>query len=694
MPNSSDFKIKTEVIKILLGELGISISAKEFTHSLMLHNESLDFSDLEIVLANKGYELVPFSGVSFSDISYISLILSEDNNFYITKRQDRIVRYYDLSFSELFLNTPLAVRQTYHISPISKNENSIYKIGKNWFWKLFSKQKSYFSVVFITSFLLSLTTVLIPLFISLFYSQIIPSSDGNTQFGLLFGIIILISFTFGLKFIRTLFIGRISYLLGAGITRQVFRRILYLPPAFTEIAPISSQISRIRDFESIRHFLTDGGENYYDLPFTLILIIAMFYFAGIAAWIPVVALIMFFLLAILSYPYVKRYNDSITSSGGEYQQFLLELTTQLKDIKNYNGQKQWPRRFDDFLRSYLKSAHKVNLLYAFINTVSSLIVNLSGLFTIVLGVNQVIAGHMSSGELMASLILVWRILGPVRTGFNSISQVNRVRASIAQLERFMTLKQEDNYIESFANDYSLNGDIEFSGVSLRYSKDSLYALVNISLKLQKNNFLGVIGHGGSGKSSLLKLVMGLYPIPLGRILLNNQNIEQYNAIKLREKIGYLEQNPRLVPGTLGENLNITDKELEDDYVKKIIKILNLDTFFDSLSNGLATTSEEICSRFHKSIRSKLGLLRISIQKSEFILLDEPLKGIARNEHDCVLNWVHEYKNKVTMIIVTNDPQLLQLTNTAIILNNARIVDSGNPSSLIKSFSRGTLGAHE
>ena len=689
MSSHDSFMMNIKAVKILLKDLGVSSRMIRSSKDYYFTEKNVRFYNLEVLLASFGFELVSVVPTVAKDMD-VNIYFGQtiDSEYVICKRNEISTMYYDLNFLPIESINISDLRNVIMVRNIVEQNDSIYSIGKNWFWKLFLQFKTPFLVVFFLSFLLSLTAIIIPVFISVFYSQMIPSIDNGVQISLLIGVVFLIVFNFGIRFFRTLFINRISFRLGSNIVRQVFRRILYLPPSYTEIAPISSQISRIRDFESIRLFLSEGGANYYDLPFTIILIIAMFYFAGSVAWVPVAALVIFFLLGIATYPYIKRYNDHITSTSGQYQQFLLELTTQLRNIKAYHGKKEWPRRFDQSLISYLKNSHRVNLLHSLLNTISTFIVNISGLFTIVLGVRYVIEDEMSSGDLMASLVLVWRILSPIRSGFNSITQVNRVKQSIAQLEKFMTLKQEQKFVNKFEGDQNLHGSIEFNGVSLRYAKESLYALINISFKVNQNETLGIIGHGGCGKSSIVKLILGLYPFPMGRISINDQNITQFNPTRLRQEIGYLEQSPQLLPGTLKENLGISEKKLKSDRIKCIVDILRLDSFFKELPDGLNTDVKDIYTLNDKSIITKLVLLKISIDENSLVLLDEPLKAIARNDHDSILNWVQTLKNRSTMIIISNDPQMLQMTDTALILNKGRIVEIGAPNKLVKMYTLG------
>jgi len=679
-------KLSSKAIIKLLEDMGALSHGRGDLQNKIYNHDVYSKNDLSIILASLGYELVTFSNQKVLESNLNTYFtLSKKDEYYITKKSDVETNYYDLDYNVVPKLKESDIKELLLIKSFINSRNSIYSIGLNWFWKLTLTHKKIFTIVFFISFLLSFIAILVPLFISLFYSQMIPAIESDIHLGLLVGTGILLVLNFGLKLLRTLLITRSSYQLGSQIVRQVFRRILYLPPLYTEIASISSQISRIRDFESIRFFIGKGSQNIYDLPFTILLIFAMFYFAGNAAWVPVAALVLFFLLGIASYPYVKRFNSHVSSSSTEFQQFLLELTTQLENIQGYQGKRQWPNRFEQYLSNYLRSSHSVTVLYSVINTISGLIVNLSGLLTIVIGVHQVIEGRMTSGELMASLILVWRILGPIRTGFGSISQINKVRESIKQLDRFMNLKQEQKHLNYDQSELTVEGPIEFSNVSLRYSKDSLYALLNINFKISKNQTLGILGHGGSGKSSILKLVLSLYAIPIGRLLINSQNISQFNPINIRENIGYLEQRPKIINCSLGDFLKIAEKDLKKEEVVNCISTLKLENLFSSLEKGLNTKMEDLSLTTNIGLTKKLILLKIFVNQSKIVLLDEPLMGLARNDYDAVLNWLIEQKNKLTMIIVSNDPQLLQLTDVAIILEKGRIIEQGSPSVLVKQF---------
>ncbi len=181
-----------------------------------------------------------------------------------------------------------------------------------------------------------------------------------------------------------------------------------------------------------------------------------------------------------------------------------------------------------------------------------------------MSVTNVLAQEMTMGALVACMILVWRVLAPLRSGFVVMLQVERINKSVLQVDRLMNLDIEQHTESLLTLNRELRGDVEFSQVSIRYMSDAHPALLGVSFSVSHGEVLAIAGHDGAGKSTILKLIMGLYRPQAGRIALDNTSLRQMDPLSLRRSIGYAPQTPQFFMGLSPEfaiDIRCSDGEL-------------------------------------------------------------------------------------------------------------------------------------
>ncbi len=314
---------------------------------------------------------------------------------------------------------------------------------------------------------------------------------------------------------------------------------------------------------------------------------------------------------------------------------------------------------------------------AVINNVSQATVQIAGTLTIGAGVVGVINGNLSGAVLMAAMMLVWKILSPLTTGLSVFSQFVRIKQSLGQLNRMMSMPLEALDDETSAAKF--HGNIGFKGVSLRYRADYRPALINIELAVNKGEFVVITGHEGAGKTSLLKLLIGMYKSQAGLITIDGANIQQLPPSLLRRSITYLPQNDTLFSVSIEKNMKYYSPASSDYELQRSLELLGLKEEIDAMPDGMNTSIATLKSSGNfTSFGRRLCLARSFLNNSNIVLLDEPGKGLEKKEIKSLQSLLENLKSKKTLIITSNNPAIIKMADKVVTLNMGTIANIAEP----------------
>lgn len=534
------------------------------------------------------------------------------------------------------------------------------------------------------SFLLSVLALTLPLFVMTIYDQMPFFEDNTTLAYIVIGVMVFILSDFGLRLIRAGILSFIGARLGNIVGNEVFRRILYLPPAYTESASIGSQAARIKDFDTVRDFFS--GQAFValmEIPFITILVFAMWVLGGSVVLVPLVAIALFGVLAVIYLPMIKHANEQVAKTGAVRQELVMEILTKIRAIKQSSTPVMWENRYRQLSAECAANSYRASQLASQINMLTNTLIMGAGVFTMALSVNNVLAQEMSMGALVACMILVWRVLAPLRSGFVVMLQVERINKSVQQVDRLMNLDIEQHTESLLTLNRELRGDVEFSQVSIRYMSDAHPALLGVSFSVSHGEVLAIAGHDGAGKSTILKLIMGLYRPQAGRISLDNTSLRQMDPLSLRRSIGYAPQSPQFFYGTIAQNLRLTNPVAPDGELKDACLRAGVLDEVEALPEGFNTRIGDYQMKLMPtSFLRKLNLARTLVRPTSLLLLDETLERPGFEERETFLDMVEELRGNATIITVTNHYGYLKKADKILWLEKGRVQMFGPSSEVL------------
>jgi len=532
------------------------------------------------------------------------------------------------------------------------------------------------------SFFLSLLALLPAFFIQAVYDRVLATHEHATLAFLAVGVLFALVCDTALRVVRGAILARIGARLDYLIGTSTIRKLLSLPLARLEKTAIGSQIARLQQFEGLRGIFTGPmALALLELPFVFVFVIAI---VAIGGWIALVPIGLAFVIAsfgLLAIRYARDASSRAAGSHGDHQSLLIEILSNLPAIKAGAAEAIWLERF----RERSAEIALANLGYARIAALTENIaqaINLvAGASTLAIGALLALDGSLSVGALIASMTLVWRMLAPFQTLFVTLTKVKEIRSAVRGVDQMMLVPSEgsiDDGRPRATHGRRFAGRIAFQRVVLRYAAHHEPAIGGVSFDIKPGQVVAVTGGNGCGKSSVLKLVAGVYRPQIGAVLIDGVDSRQINPIDLRQSIAYLPQQSDLFSGTLADNLRLARPTASDDELRAAVAKVGLLAEIDALPAGFGTAADQLSASFTR----RLVLARTCLMDASIVLLDEPGVLLDAAGEDLLLAQLDALRGRSTVLLVTHHPAQVRAADRVIVLRHGTIVHDGSPQELM------------
>ena len=554
-----------------------------------------------------------------------------------------------------------------------------------WFGKVAGRLAGISIPLLAMTLLLNILTLGVPLFIMLVYDKVIGARSPDTLLYLACGLAVAIVADLGLRTLRGHLLGamagRLDFILGA----EAFRHVLSLAPSLTERASVGAQVSRLREFESVREFFTGSlAAVALELPFVVLFIAVIALLGGPLALVPVVMILAFLLSGWLLFPGLNECVSAAGRARSERQAFLIETINNMRSIKIFSGEGIWRERY----RTLSAGAAMANLAIArrsiALQTFAHVLMVAAGIGVMAMGTLRVLDGVMTVGALIATMMLVWRVLSPLQAGFLAFSRLTQVRQGVQQVNRLMRLAPERSTPRTAASVRKFAGGIEFAHVSFRYRSDADPALLGVSFSAEPGELIAVVGRNGSGKSTLLKLVAGLYQPQAGTVLVDGLDIRQLDPVELRRTIAYMPKTAHLFYGTIAQNLRLAAPTATDEQLALAAERAGVLDEINQLPEGFETrVGRHSQAQLPHGFGQELGLVRALLREAPIVLLDEPATALDDASDMALMDQLRRLRGRTTVIMVSHRPSHIRLADRAILLERGTIRYVGAPPDVLR-----------
>ena len=561
---------------------------------------------------------------------------------------------------------------------------------RHWFWSAFLDQSALYKDILVAAFLINIFAMVIPFFTMNVYDRVIPSHAEETLWLLAIGVIITIVLDYSLKLIRSHFVDLAGSRIDVKLSSLIMERVLGMK---LENKPVSvgSFAQTLRSFESVRDFMSSATvTTLIDLPFA-------FLFLLIIAWIswPLIFIPVFTSIVILLYSiHVKRQVHGLTEQSSRTVALknatLIESLSSLETLKVLGAESHIQSRWESVstqlakLNSSVK--HKSHSATSMVASMSSFCV----VSNVVLGVYLIDLKMLTMGGLIASGMLISRIIAPLAQTVGLIMQYENAKLSLSMLEEQMKKEPERSSSQSYVHRDFIKGDIEFKDMKFKYPNQENYALNGISFKVKQGEHVAIIGRTGSGKTTLSRLMMGMYQPLDGSVRVDGIDLRQLDPADLRSNIGCVEQHTTLFFGTLRENITLGSPHSEDSQVVQAADVGMLTDLINQHPRGFDMLVGERGEFLSGGQRQGVAIARAVLNSPSILLMDEPTSAMDFSTENNFIQKVGSYCEGKTLILITHKMSLLQLATRVIVLDQGRIIADGPKDSVLEAINGGKL----
>lgn len=329
------------------------------------------------------------------------------------------------------------------------------------------------------------------------------------------------------------------------------------------------------------------------------------------------------------------------------------------------------------IKNIVNSKTKIKLVHEIFFTVFAFIVNV--LKVVVLGY-AVLKSDLSVGAVVTVLSLLGKAYEPIAIFNVEYVDYKLNKVTVKKYIDFLDSTDDENLIIG-KKIKEIDGKIEFKNVTYSYSDSSKNIIEDLSFTINKNSSIALVGESGSGKSTIIKLIMGLIKYKDGSILIDKNELKEINLNSFYDSVTYVSQDSPIFDGTLRENL-ILDKKINDEEIIKVLKLVNLDKFYERLEKGLSTELGEKGIRMSGGERQRVSLARLFFDNSKIIILDEATSAMDNiTEKEVMENVLTKLKDK-TIIIIAHRLETIKDVDNIFVLNDGKIVEEGKYQELL------------
>jgi ATP-binding cassette, subfamily C, bacterial LapB len=572
-----------------------------------------------------------------------------------------------------------------------KRAPSVGKVRlKHWFWGTLAENKRIYRDIMVAALVVNIFALAMPMFTMNVYDRVVPNRSVETLWVMSIGVAVIVIGDLILRTMRGYFLDwastRVDVKLSARIMEQVLGTRLEMKPN-----SVGSLASNLRSFESVRDFITSATiTTLIDVPFGLI-------FIAVMAWIslPMVVPVIIGSIIMLVYAFsvqtkMHELSETMYRAGALRNATLIESLVGLETVKALGIEGHMQRKWEHTASYLTEVGSKLKLLSQSINNGSNAIQQMTTVALVLLGVYLVTNGDLTMGGLIASTMLASRAMAPISQTAGLLTQYHTASTSLQSLDEIMNKPIERPVDSNFLSRPVFKGDIEFREVSFKYPGAEESALTKVSFKIKAGEHVALLGRMGSGKTTIHKLILGLYQPTEGAILIDGIDSRQIDPAELRRCVGYVQQETHLFYGTMRDNLTITSPHADDMAVLAAAHAGGIDEFINAHPKGFDLQVGERGETLSGGQKQGVGIARALIGRSVIILLDEPTSAMDHSTEDAVKNRLMQAAAGKTVVLITHRSTLFDMANRIIVVDSGRIVADGPKDQVIEALRTGKI----
>ena len=546
--------------------------------------------------------------------------------------------------------------------------------GFRWFVPELLREWRSFRDVAVAAILLYALGLVLPIFFQLVIDKVLVHESFTTLYVLAVGAVAALIFDAIFSFLRRYLMLYATNKVDIRVATKTFGHLLGLPVSFFEhisagvLVKHMQQAARIREFLTGRLFVTllDAISLVVFIPvlalYSVKLTLVVLAFTGLSGAIVV----------LLMGPFRRRL-FALYEAEAARQALLVETVHGMRTVKSLAMEPLQGRSWDDRCAQSTSMRFNVEKISAGAQSITGLLEKLMTLGIIALGALDVFNGEMTIGALVAFNMLAGRVSGPLVQMVTMVHEYQEVALAVKMLGEVMNQKSEsEGSRDGLRPEFS--GKIEFENVSFRYVAEGSLALDEVSFTVEPGRVFGIVGRSGSGKTTITRLIAGLYPVQDGLLRIDGYDARELDLAHLRQNIGLVLQDNFLFRGTVRENIACVKRDASFAEVVQAAQLAGADEFVERLPRGFDTMLEENAANLSGGQKQRLAIARALIVNPRILIFDEATSALDSESEMIIRRNLRRIAEGRTVVIVSHRLSMLADADAIAVVDQGRIVD--------------------
>ncbi|MBR8833142.1 MAG: peptidase domain-containing ABC transporter [Stigonema ocellatum SAG 48.90 = DSM 106950] len=556
------------------------------------------------------------------------------------------------------------------------------------FWQFFELMKPYGLVmleVFIASVFIQIFGLITPLFTQLILDRVVVQRSELTLTAVGLGLLIFSLFRVAMTGLRQYLLDHTANKLDLALIIAFIRHTLRLPLSFFESRYVGDIISRVQENRKIQRFLSGEALSILlDLLTVFIYLGLMFWYSWKMALLVLVIIPPFALLALIATPFLQRISREIFNAVAKESSYLIEVLTGVRTVKSTAVEQTVRWHWEELLNKEIKTTFSgqviSNRLQIFSNTIQAVVTTVLLWF----GAHLVIQNQLTIGQLVAFNMLLGNIITPFQRLTVLWNQLQEVVIAVERINDVLdTEPEEDLQHQARQNLPLIQGHIRFENVTFRYHLQSdINVLENLNFEVKPGQMVALVGRSGSGKTTISKLVLGLYPPTDGKVLIDGQDITSLSLHSLRQHVGVVDQDTFLFGGTIRENIGLGHPGAKLEEIIEAARLAGADEFIKKLPMGYETQIGEGGGMLSGGQRQRVAIARALLGDRRLLILDEATSHLDAESERIIQTNLNTILKGRTTLVIAHRLSTVRNADLILVLDRGVLIESGTHSELM------------
>lgn len=549
------------------------------------------------------------------------------------------------------------------------------------FWRSYSR-------VALAAIFINLLAIASPIFTMNVYDRILPNKSISSLWVLAIGVSTAILFDLLLKTARAALIDHAGRKADLRISYMLFEKVLNTSLS-ARPASTGEYANRVSQYEFVREFFTSNTvSTFIDTAFVFIFLLVIYAVSGWLVIVPIIAFIAAVIIGLVAQHRIGKRVAASMNEASQRQALLVESISTVETIKSLRAEAYLLRKWREHSKNAANTSEKIKELSSAAANMTQFVQQLVTVALVVAGAYAFDSGAVSTGAIIAAVMLSGRAVAPLGQLAMTISRFRQAMLSLKVLNSIMEQPEDRPDTVGFVNRPIRVGALTLRNVGFVYPGTETEVLTGVNLSINPGERVGIIGRIGSGKTTFGRLVGRLFLPTSGELLLDGIDVRQYHPSEVRAAVGIVAQAGDLFSGTIKENLLMARPEATDEEIIDAAKAAGVDEFVSRHPRGYDMNVGERGTNLSGGQRQAVAIARLLMTRPKIVFLDEPSGSMdLASERQLIKQLKTAFDDKTTLIISTHRYSMLEIVDRLIVVEQGRIVADGPKEKVIQALQK-------